>query len=258
MWRVYLLLALLLCGCGDQVDRADWTPPDHPNGQWILFEADNDTRGHRYQMALAKHLWFHKNAVKNEPALAGVRLSFALSSWHDLGVQYPPAMTALVAVRDEAQDSVRLGNGVFEAMMDFRSLNDVLGERAHTRDLFVALDQSDPERARKIFRLAVPALVTTREYELCGKYLQPRQDLARAIDTFRQSKGGLTGVLVGDIGRKSFTNEVATLVALLALNHRDEEAAEMARLARAEWDDPAFGAALDTGLKGEVPEPWPM
>ncbi len=39
---------------------------------------------------------------------------------------------------------------------------------------------------------------------------------------------------------------------------KGEEAAETARLARAEWDDPAFGAALDTALKGEVPEPWPM
>ena len=85
---------------------AEWTPPEKPDPQVILQEARTDAMAKRYEDALAKHLWFHQNALKHEPALYGVRLSFALSYWEKLGNKYPPALASLKAVRDEARQAV--------------------------------------------------------------------------------------------------------------------------------------------------------
>jgi hypothetical protein len=62
---------------------------------------------------------------------------------------------------------------------------------------------------------------------------------------------------LAEYAEKSFTNEVATLLALLVVNGRAEEAEAIAQKARLEWDNPAFHAAIDTALTGTVPEPYP-
>ena len=54
-----------------------------------------------------------------------------------------------------------------------------------------------------------------------------------------------------------FTNHTSVLVALLVVNDRKLEAEEVAELARKEWDDAGFHAALNSALSGEMPKPWP-
>jgi len=44
---------------------AAWTPPENPNPQQILSEAQSDAKAGRYEDALAKHVWFHENALKS-------------------------------------------------------------------------------------------------------------------------------------------------------------------------------------------------
>lgn len=50
-----------------------------------------------------------------------------------------------------------------------------------------------------------------------------------------------------------FVKDVGVLVAMMVLVHRDVEAAEIARLARADLDDPALHSVLDEALKGVMP-----
>lgn len=38
----------------------------------------------QYKQALEKHLWFHEESKKS-PGMAGVRLSYAISAWINLG-----------------------------------------------------------------------------------------------------------------------------------------------------------------------------
>ena len=53
-----------------------------------------------YEAALAKHVWFHDNALAIRPSYYGVRLSFALSYWAELGEKYPKALETLRGIRD--------------------------------------------------------------------------------------------------------------------------------------------------------------
>ena len=70
----------------------DWTPPEKPDPEAILQEIREDVKNRRYEVALSKTLWFHENALALRPSLSGVRLSFALSYWLELGEVYPPAL----------------------------------------------------------------------------------------------------------------------------------------------------------------------
>ncbi len=142
--------------------HADWTPPTHPDPNKIYDEATNDTRSGRYEDALAKFLWFHQNALKLEPSLAGVRLSFALSHWNDLGKVYLPAAEKLRATRDEAGKMFRESAGYRQAFLDFESISGELNENNKTIELFIWLDANKPSVATNIFDLALSVLVEAK------------------------------------------------------------------------------------------------
>jgi hypothetical protein len=238
-----------------------WHPGDAPNPSAILSEAEDDARAGRYGDALAKHIWFHENALKFDPALYGVRLSFALHSWKSLGDSYPPALQKLRAERDGAADGVRAGKDASSGFHDFAAINQILEEDEKTRELFVWLDANRPPVATKVFGVAEPALVKAREYRICGKYLDPEPSFRRLVrlyeETKKMSEGSDYSREMGEFAEKSFTNGVSTLVALLVVNQRKAEADRIADEARKAWNDAGFRRQLDRALTGEVPPPWP-
>jgi len=60
-----------------------------------------------------------------------------------------------------------------------------------------------------------------------------------------------------DHAKKSFRHRTATLVAILSINDRRLEAAEIATLAKRELEDVGFHKELEAALAGTVPDPWP-
>ncbi|HEY4260994.1 MAG TPA: hypothetical protein VGM98_12570 [Schlesneria sp.] len=242
---------------------AEWTPPENPDPHAILQEAKADARAKRYEDALAKHVWFHQNALTFQPALYGVRLSFALEYWMDLGKSYPPAIVKLKSIRDDARRKVLDANlkSVNEPFHDFVSINRALDEEPKSKELFVQLDQDKPALAKEVFDLARPSLINAKAYQLCGKYLEPRSIFDKSKEQFNYYQQPAEDAKVGDrqrqFGESKFTNEVTTLVALLILNDRKVEAQRFADEAKKEWNNAAFHMALDQALKGIVPKPWP-
>jgi hypothetical protein len=251
-----LLLSATLAFGGQQ-----WAPPEEPDASKILTEAQEDFRAGRHELALAKHLWYHENALKYDQGQAGVRLSFALSSWLALGKAYPPALAALKQARDAALEKALKGPSGMNAFHDVASINRTLGEERQTRDVFVQLDAENSPMGRALFQIAEPALLKEKEYALCLKYLKPREAFLSALSMYRMNRELAAdkqfGQHLAEFADKSFTNRVATIVGLLAVNGRGEEAEQIARDARKEWKDAAFHAAIDDALKGNVPPPWP-
>ena len=254
--------AMLMIALGSStLHGADWTPPKNPNPDVILNEAQADTRAGRYETALQKHVWFHENALSIEPALYGVRLSFALSYWLELAKQYPPALAKLKETRDKAKASVLAEKNVRESFHDLQSINEHLEEHIKTRTLFQLLDKKNPKIAKRVFDLAQPSLIKGQAYTLAGKYISPKTDFARMKEGYRQDKDLAKDPEFGaehlEFANKQFTNDTTTLVALLTVNNRKKEAEEIAKLARAEWTDKSFHSAIEKALKGVVPDPWP-
>ena len=255
----WVLLAMFV---GPLPGTGPWTPPKNPDPHAILDEASKDVGQGRHAVALAKLLWFHDNALKYDPHLSAVRLSFALSYWSELAKDYPPALEALKKTRDDALEEFgrqrQDDDGAFDAFQEFESINQHLGEESLTASTFAELSAKRPEAARRVFHVARSALIRAKAYELCGKYVRPAEDWLNAAQLYQIHRGMKEfGPEHTEYLEKSFTNEVATLLALLVVNGRRDEAEQIAQKARLEWDNPAFHAALDSALTGEVPEPWP-
>ena len=259
---VAICLLLPTCGVAD-----DWEPPDNPDPQAIMAEAKTDTRAGRYEDALAKHVWYHENALQLRPSLTGVRLSFALMNWLQLGEAYPPALEKMKQVRDETEKRIRDEDNVrirFEDFHDFVALNRTLREEHRTAELFQWVDERDEEDAQRVFDVARPALIKQGEFELCGKYIESEQEMSR-IDRNYILGLKMAEDRFGEQHRqyveKKFLNDVTTLAALLVKNGRIDEATDVAAKAQKLVQDPQLleklSKQLEPAMLGTVPKPWP-
>ena len=101
----------------------------------------------------------------------GVRLSFALSGWKELGEKYPPAMKALVEVRDRKIKSILDGKGSHNLFHDVASINEVLGEPEKTASLFEQVDEKQPKAAKDYWNVAKDAVIDAKQYDIASKYM---------------------------------------------------------------------------------------
>jgi hypothetical protein len=254
------LLGCLLAGCARNADGL-WTPPANPNPQLILHGAEQDAQNGHYKNALAKQIWFYENALGIDEALYGVRLSFALSSWVTLGKSYPPALEKLKLIRNEADKKIRGGNASENLFTDFEAINQYLGDDTRTMETFVWLDSNNPPFAKSVFDDAERSLIAAKNYSLCSKYLDSEESYQKILRSYQMTKTISEDAKFGErtrqYGEKSFSHKIATLVALLTVNNRKDEAARVTSSALSEWHDPQFATLLENAKKGEIPAPWP-
>jgi hypothetical protein len=265
----YILIMLigvaLITGCSKQKSSAvsNWTPPQNPNPQEILRDAEADASDGNYANALAKHIWFFQNALRYDSGEYGVRLSFALSDWVELGKIYPLALEKLKTFRDEAETNVREEKNVRDNFSDFESINGKFKEDAKTVQLFIWLDSDKPDSAKMVFDLAEPALIKSRQYRLCGKYIDnPKVSYNRSLNLYRKNmeiaqKPGHGGKDLQNFAEKKFANETTTLIALLIVDGRKTDAQQIADTISKEPNLPEFKDEIQKALNGEVPTPWP-
>jgi serine/threonine protein kinase len=246
----------------DTVPPESWTPPENPDPSAILNEAHADVRAGKFELALSKLDWYYESALRIQPSQSGVRLSFALSYWKKLADQYPPALDRLRELRDEARARVAANKDPFQSFQEFAAISAELGEVEPVVTLFKRLQQTAPGTAQRVYTIAETALIATKEYKLCGPYIDPRNDVPRIIDNFRlgrkvQERRELEHKRSPRFAERKMENESATLVALLVVNDRETEARTAAEELKAAWDSETFHEAIDSALAGKVPEPWP-
>lgn len=255
----FVLIIILFTSTSLRAD--DWSPPKDPDPYDILREARADASAKRYEIALAKHVWFHENAVKINRALSGVRLSFALSDWKSLGQDYPPALEKLRQVRNRLAAQANEGIDIGRGFCDLAAINSKLDEESKTTDAFEILDVKNPEAARRAFYCAKPALIKEKKYALFVKYVDPKVCFHQIKHLYKSSlqtsKGAKVDSELLKYANMSFRCDSATLVAILVINNRKLEATEIAVLAKKELKDAEFHKELEAALAGVVPVPWP-
>lgn len=139
--------------------------------QKYLSETQEMVRLGKHEEALQRFIWFHDHALEHEPAMYGVRLSFALSYWKALGDVYPPAKTALVETRDRKEKTLLENEGNTHLFHDVVALNRTLGEDEKTVSLFEKVDQKQPDTARRYWDMAKDAVIAAKRYDLARKYI---------------------------------------------------------------------------------------
>jgi hypothetical protein len=239
-----------------------WTPPDAPDPHEILHSAVDDTRAGAHAHALAKFLWFHHNALWHDQAFGGVRLSFALSYWLDLAGVYPPAREAFLRARDEAEAAFAADPSSFDLFHDLAAMNRYLGDGVRTADGFGRVARQDPAAAGRLYHVAEPFLIAAGRYEECGPFLDPPNRLWLAREAYKgmnefEERRPPREHQPPKLARAFYVRDVATLVGLLALNRRADEAARVRAEALVVVDDAEFRAALDAAMTGHLPPPEP-
>ena len=164
-----------------------WSPTPEPGGkvdlQKILQEAQDLMSQSRYEESLQRLIWYHDHSL-SDPAQTGVRNSFALSYWVELGRRYPKAKQALLEIRDHDMQEFADGRGDFDLFMEVSSINHYLGDDDPTYRLFQSLQQQDKALAQQCYELVQGLLVQHGEYDLCLGYLGDPQT---AFERIRQS-----------------------------------------------------------------------
>jgi tetratricopeptide (TPR) repeat protein len=144
-----------------------------------------------YEGALAKHVWYHENALSIAPAQSGVRLSFALNDWIELGSKYPKALETLKGIRDSKMAKLVGGEAsrqLFQDFHDVMAINRSLKETKATVELFKRMAGANPAVSAEVYILAVDSLLEAREFALAKKYLgDPFEKLEAARKIFELS-----------------------------------------------------------------------
>lgn len=209
----------------------------------------------QYQEALTRFVWFHEHALEEEPGMYGVRLSFALMYWKELGESYPPARDAMLALRDRQTAAVQAGEakpGVFHEVV---ALNRTLEEDERTVELFEKLDAERPEAAKGVWEMAKTPLFAAKRYDLIAKYLgSPVKEFIKVkalhdLNTSMYDDERFKDPHFREFNESNFVEESLRLIEI-ALETGDTAAAlEIQEKAVAVIDD----ARLRTAIPGQLP-----
>jgi tetratricopeptide (TPR) repeat protein len=218
--------------------------------QLYLNETQHLVRIARYDTALDRFVWFHEHALEHEPAMAGVRLSFALAYWSELGKKYPPAHVKMVEIRDRTVEQLKRGEGDFSTFMDASALNRTLLEQDKTLALFKELDQNHPELARSCLDVAMDDLMKAKQYDLVKKYITSYDKVFARIKT---KYGGLyeagaqdweNGGKLREVAKRQFEKDCLQLIDLAVQCGDAAEARKVQQQAIAVLDRPSLREAI--------------
>jgi hypothetical protein len=237
-----LLLFVTMCSCTPTNAKDD--PKDALTAARRLAEEG------KFEQALEKHVWFHNHALDVDQSYYGVRLSFALSDWVELGKKYPNALVTLRGIRDEKTARLLTGSANRGLFHDVESINDYLNESKATVDLFKKLEGAQPEFAATVYDLADEALIAAGEFRLAKKYMgDPMARLARAKQRFDEEMQYAKSSRTGDMSRKAFekifSDEVALIITVLDKTGDSDIAREVQSKALVVLDSPVIRDAIN-------------
>ncbi len=199
--------ALVLPGCETKTAKIEmpvFTPPadmarDDINWLKLSPKINQLVKDRKYEEALAIYVWYFNNVSKILPSNAGVKVSFTLMAWKELGEKYPRALDVLRQIREERAEFLRSGKAqltysgrdwkanppVNEEEKDLRYIDgfgdtwqfsDVMGidrlfgEKKKTYLLFLEIERVQPEMAKKVWYYAEEPVVAAGDLQLALKY----------------------------------------------------------------------------------------
>jgi hypothetical protein len=237
-----------------------WEPPPGMSTRQVLNDARKDADEGRLDAAAEKQLWFHEHALAREPAMSGVRLSFALADWAALARRHPPAMAQLLAVRDRAAARVDAGGRQGDqAMGEVTSINRYLNQPESTRDAFARFALRDPVLAERSALDVLPALIATNEFELAGRHLRVEAALARMEGLYKSLQQAPLRLSEADKAQmlrhhqRYIDLELARVVLVLARTQREAEAEQVVARGQALLGPDANTHHMAQALRGVTP-----
>ncbi len=236
-------------------------PGQKPNLDSMRQEAKDLAKSGQYEPALQRHLWYHNHALEYDPNQRGVRLSFALADWVELGRKYPKAKQALLEIRDGNTRKLVEARGSSQLFKDLAAINREYASEDATYALFKTLWERDPALARRCYNLVEDLLVKKREYALCltclgdyqARFASIREEweqgkswednISRKLQRI-PSRPGVPSFVPPPYYDKRFVEETRRLIEILVGTGRKAEAGKIQEQAVAALDDARLKSAL--------------
>jgi len=246
-------------------------PGEKADFQKILEAAKAEMAAGDYEESLQRYLWYFIHS-RDDAGQQGVRLSFALSDWIELGRHYPKAKEALVQIRDDDVREFSAGRGYGELFQEISRINQSLNDGPATLDLFKNLEQYDPPLATQCYYFVQDQLVQQGDYAKCLHYIgdpQARFDMIRdswqrmkkwedGLATQRQQQAARFQALAKTnsifanmpvtappkFADKNFVNQTCELIEILVGADRQADAEKICSEATALLDDPRLKSAV--------------
>jgi len=160
-------------------------PGEKPDLQIIYNSAKSLADAGKYEEALQRYLWYFEHSrYDKDQGQGGVRLSFVLSDWVELGHRYPKAKQALQAIRDQNAQQLLNGDGSGVLFQEVAGINQQFFEKDRTLELFDAIAARNPDLAKQYYYFAQNLLVEKGEYAKCLRYLENPQ---KVFERYRSS-----------------------------------------------------------------------
>ena len=122
----------------------------------------------KYPEALAAHQKYFKDSKGT--SASGVRLSFGLSSWAELGKVYPPAHMALAQMATERKNSIYAGKADFGMFQEYSSINSYIDRQDESVETFLYVEKHYPAQTQDFFPLIEDTLISKKQYDIIKKY----------------------------------------------------------------------------------------
>jgi len=136
----------------------------------VLEEARSAYKEKDYASSLEKYQWFFDNSIKIKRSYYGVRLSYCLDEWAELGKEYPPAKAALVSLKNNTLTIFKQTKSR-EAFHEYSSICRSLGNKEEVFNNFLPLHKEKSEIAKELFRFVYEYCAENEKWNICREYL---------------------------------------------------------------------------------------
>lgn len=205
--------------------------------QRYLSDTREMIRNGNYKEALNREIWFHAHALEYNKSMTGVRLSFALSDWKGLGEKYPPALAALIKIRDDKTKLIKINGGPSSLFQDVAAINRELKEDAKTIYLFKIVIKTHPDMAKSNWHYVKKQLFAAKAYNIIQQYIgtpySEYSNLKRSFDSNAAyyPKMGENASSFKALIEKNFIIDITWLLQYCLAIHDNSSAKELQHLA---------------------------
>jgi hypothetical protein len=198
------------------MDEGEMTEPEFSGED--VERALRDARRFRdegkFAHALERHVWYHENALKYLPEHFGVRLSFALSDWAELGDVYPAAIDALRIARDNSMVAYRKKPSDPAKFAEAMSMNFALDDLQSAKAMFY---QGRKLGITQSLRLNLARIMAAGEIEWARDVVDDPCDALDELNRYRKLSAEATDrPELGAIADKIFAGQVVNILNAIA------------------------------------------
>lgn len=185
----------------------------------VLSNARENFRAQDYESALENYRWFYENSLSVDKSYYGVRLSFCLGEWADLGQAYPPAKIALNSLKETVLSEFKTSRSM-EAFHEFASICDALLCPIETYQEFILIQ--DKEISAQLFKFIHEYCASNGMWDICREYIgdglqqyQQNLEIFDHMHSFANQKTGDSRESLIKGAKEMFRREVSWRLAML-------------------------------------------